>query len=372
MHKRTVWHVVGARPNFMKVAPVRAAVAARTDLAQVLVHTGQHADPQMSDVFFRDLDLPPPDLFLGVTGGTHASLTGRIMEALEPLLARHRPDLVLVAGDVNSTLAAALVAAKNDPPIPVAHLEAGLRSFDRAMPEEVNRVLVDRLSDLCLTPSPDGDANLRAEGVPAERIVRVGNVMIDSLERALPVSRRLAPELLGRLGLEPGGYALATLHRPANVDDPVVLAPLLSLLADLSGRLPVVFPVHPRTRRRIEESPVIGRLRSSPRLLLCDPQGYFEFQALMADARLVLTDSGGVQEETTALGVPCLTLRDNTERPVTVTEGTNTLVGRDPVRIAAEVDRVLSGHTKAGRRPALWDGRAAERVADALQAFLGA
>jgi UDP-N-acetylglucosamine 2-epimerase (non-hydrolysing) len=347
-------------------------VAARTDLAQLLVHTGQHSDPQMSDVFFRDLDMPPPDLFLGVTGGTHAGLTCRVMEALEPLLAKHRPDLVLVAGDVNSTLAAALVAAKNDPPIPVAHLEAGLRSFDRTMPEEVNRVVVDRLSDLCLTPSPDADENLRAEGVPAERIVRVGNVMIDSLERALPVSRRLAPELLGRLGLEPGAYALATLHRPANVDDPTVFGPLMALLADVSERLPVVFPVHPRTRRRIDESPVFGRVRASPRLVLCDPQGYFEFQALMAHAKVVLTDSGGVQEETTALGVPCLTLRDNTERPVTVTEGTNILVGRDPERIMAAVGKVLCGETKAGRRPALWDGRAAERVADALQAFLGA
>jgi UDP-N-acetylglucosamine 2-epimerase (non-hydrolysing) len=368
MQQRTVWHVVGARPNFMKVAPVRAAVAARTNLSQFLVHTGQHADPQMSDVFFRDLELPPPDLFLGVTGGTHASLTGRVMQALEPLLAEHRPDLVLVAGDVNSTLAAALVAAKNDPPIPVAHLEAGLRSFDRTMPEEVNRVVVDRLSDLCLTPSADADDNLRAEGVPPERIVRVGNVMIDSLERALPVSRRITPALLGRLGLEPTRYALATLHRPANVDDPAVLDPLLSLLADLSERLPVVFPVHPRTRVRIDASPVAAR--ASSRLVLCDPLGYFEFQALMAHARLVLTDSGGVQEETTALGVECLTLRDNTERPVTVTEGTNTLVGRDPARIALEVDRVLSGQTKAGRRPALWDGRAAERVADALGAFL--
>jgi UDP-N-acetylglucosamine 2-epimerase (non-hydrolysing) len=294
------------------------------------------------------------------------------MEALEPLLARHRPDLLLVAGDVNSTLAAALVAAKNDPPIPVAHLEAGLRSFDRTMPEEVNRVVVDRLSDLCLTPSADADENLRAEGVAPERIVRVGNVMIDSLERALPVSRRLAPDLLGRLGLEVGTYALVTLHRPANVDDPATLAVLLSLLADLSERLPVVFPVHPRTRRRIDESAAIGRVRASSRLVLCDPHGYFEFQALMAHAKLVLTDSGGVQEETTALGVPCLTLRDNTERPVTVTEGTNTLVGRDPVRIAAEVEQVLSGRTKAGRRPALWDGHAAERVADALQALLGA
>jgi UDP-N-acetylglucosamine 2-epimerase (non-hydrolysing) len=239
------------------------------------------------------------------------------------------------------------------------------------MPEEVNRVVVDRLSDLCLTPSADADENLRAEGVPAERIVRVGNVMIDSLERALPASRRIAPELLGRLGVEPGGYALATLHRPANVDDPLVLGPLLSMLITVSGRLPVVFPVHPRTRARIDASPLSGRVRASSRLVLCDPLGYFEFQALMLHARLVLTDSGGVQEETTALGVPCLTLRDNTERPVTVTEGTNTLVGRDPVRIAAGVDRILAGQTKAGRRPALWDGHAADRVADALQAFLG-
>ncbi len=365
-------HVVGARPNFMKIAPVMQALSKRPGVEQLLVHTGQHYDPQMSDVFFRDLGLPKPDVYLGVGSGSHAEMTGKVMGLLEPVFAEKRPDMVVVAGDVNSTLAATLVATKNGPPIPVAHVEAGLRSFDMTMPEEVNRIVVDRLSALCLTPSADGDENLLKEGVSSDRIVRVGNVMIDSLQRALPVSERLAPELLQRFGTERHGYALVTLHRPANVDDPAVLTRLIGALEQVSRELTVLFPVHPRTRKRLSEGAIGALLGKTPRIVLLEPQGYFEFQALMTNARLVLTDSGGIQEETTAVGVPCLTLRENTERPVTVTEGTNVLVGRDPERIWPEVKRILAGDSKAGRVPELWDGRAAERVADAIVRFLAA
>jgi UDP-N-acetylglucosamine 2-epimerase (non-hydrolysing) len=362
-------HVVGARPNFMKIAPVMRALESRKGVEQLLVHTGQHYDPQMSDVFFRDLDLPKPDIYLGVGSGTHAQMTGKVMELLEPVFKDRKPDMVLVAGDVNSTLAAAIVAAKNDGPIPVAHVEAGLRSFDMTMPEEVNRILTDRISALCLTPSADGDVNLVREGVAPERIVRVGNVMIDSLRRALPVSQSMAPEVLARLGVESERYALVTLHRPANVDDPAVLSRLLDALVKVAGEVPVLFPIHPRTRKRLSEGTLGERMKATPRILLSDPLGYFEFQAVTSNAKFVLTDSGGIQEETTAMGVPCLTLRENTERPVTITEGTNTLVGRDPERIWPEVQKILNGETKAGRIPALWDGHAAVRVADAIEAF---
>jgi UDP-N-acetylglucosamine 2-epimerase (non-hydrolysing) len=365
-------HVVGARPNFMKIAPVMEALARRPGVEQLLVHTGQHYDAQMSDVFFRDLGLPRPDVYLGVGSGSHAEMTGKVMTLLEPVFAERRPDMVVVAGDVNSTLAAAIVAAKNSPPIAVAHVEAGLRSFDMTMPEEVNRILVDRLSALCLTPSPDGDENLRREGVPEDRIVRVGNVMIDSLRKALPVSERMAPEVLARAGVEKGRYALVTLHRPANVDDPAVLARLVDALVRVSSELTVLFPVHPRTKKRLSEGEVGRRMAAAPGILLCEPQAYFEFQALVMNARLVLTDSGGIQEETTAMGVPCLTLRENTERPVTVTEGTNVLVGRDPERIWPEVQRILAGQSKAGRVPQLWDGQAAVRVADAIERWYAA
>ena len=365
-------HVVGARPNFMKIAPVMRALEGRPGVEQLLVHTGQHYDPQMSDVFFRDLDLPKPDVYLGVGSGTHASMTGKVMELLEPVFADKKPDMVVVAGDVNSTIAAAIVAAKNNPPIPVAHVEAGLRSFDMTMPEEVNRILTDRISALCLTPSPDGDVNLRKEGVPEERIVCVGNVMIDSLRRAMPVSEKMAPEVLGRIGVEKGSYALVTLHRPANVDDPAVLSRLVDSLVRVSKELKVVFPIHPRARKRLSEGVLGERMKANPAIIITDPQGYFEFQALTSNAKLVLTDSGGIQEETTAMGVPCLTLRENTERPVTISEGTNILVGRDPERIWPEVEKILAGKSKAGRIPALWDGKAAERVADAIVRYFAA
>jgi UDP-N-acetylglucosamine 2-epimerase (non-hydrolysing) len=358
-----VLHVVGARPNFMKVAPVLAALRKIAGVEQVLVHTGQHYDARMSEVFFQDLGMPDPDVHLGVGSGSHAQQTARVMAAVEPVLSQHRPDVVVVAGDVNSTLAAALVASKLL--LPVAHVEAGLRSRDFTMPEEVNRVLTDRLSTLLFTPSRDGDHNLMIEGIDPARIHFVGNAMIDSLRAALPrAEERRACEALG---LPRRGYALATLHRPANVDDPAVLARLLAALGEVASWLPVVLPVHPRTRARIEAAPALqARVRGAPQLRLIEPQGYLDFLSLTAHARLVLTDSGGLQEETTALSVPCLTLRENTERPVTVTEGTNVLVGRDPGLIVAAAAAILEGRGKQGQLPELWDGRAAERIADVL------
>ncbi len=360
-----VLHVVGARPNFMKVAPLLEALR-RRGMAQRLVHTGQHFDEKMSGVFFSELGLPRPDEDLGVGSGSHGEQTGRVMIAFERCLLDRapRPDLVVVPGDVNSTLAAGLVAAKLG--IPVAHLEAGLRSFDRAMPEELNRVAVDHLSDLLLTPSPDADENLAREGIPASRIARVGNLMIDTLRVHLAAARaRRVPEALG---LAPGGYAVVTLHRPSNVDEPAVLGRLLGALAEVAAALPVVFPVHPRTRARIAAA---GLEREAAALRLVEPLGYLEFLSLTSAARLVLTDSGGLQEESTALGIPCLTLRENTERPITVTEGTNEVVGTDPERILRAARRALDAAPPQGRVPALWDGRAGERAADAVCAFLG-
>jgi len=360
-------HVVGARPNFMKIAPILAEFKRRGGAEQRLVHTGQHYDAAMSDVFFRDLGIPAPDVFLGVGSGTHAQQTAKLMTALETTLTDWRPDLLVVAGDVNSTLAAALVASKLTPAVPVAHVESGLRSRDWTMPEEVNRVLVDRLSALCLTPSRDADANLAAEGIEPARIRFVGNVMIDSLRATEGAIREAAPGVLARLGVEKGRFAVATLHRPANVDDPAMLLTIVRALLRVGRELPVVFPVHPRTLARLKEGPAAAEIVSRGGVIPVEPAPYVEFQAMLANAKLVLTDSGGIQEETTALGVPCLTLRDNTERPVTVDEGTNVLVGRDPARIWPAVDAILSGRTKAGRVPEGWDGRAAARVADVVE-----
>jgi UDP-N-acetylglucosamine 2-epimerase (non-hydrolysing) len=359
MRPLTILSVVGARPNFMKLAPLARELARRREIRHVIVHTGQHYDPEMSDVFIQGLDIPCPDFNLSVASASHAQQTAAIMQRFEPICLRVRPDVVLVYGDVNSTLAAGLVAAKLG--IRVAHVEAGLRSRDWSMPEEINRVLTDRLSDLLFTPSRDAGDNLRAEGVPAERIHFVGNIMIDSLLALLPEARR-------RKGRRPAGapdgqYAVVTLHRPSNVDDPVVLCELLDALSDLSEDRHVIFPVHPRTRGCLRELRWAAR---SERFLLVDPVPYLEMLSLVMGSDLVITDSGGLQEETSFLGIPCLTVRPNTERPITCSQGTNRLVAarRDAIgQAAAEL---------WGRRRVppptieLWDGRAAERIVAVL------
>lgn len=354
-------HVVGARPNFMKLAPVWLAARQRAGVEQVVVHTGQHYDHNMSGRFFQDLQIPTPDENLGVGSGSHASQTANIMLGFEPVLLRHRPDWVVVYGDVNSTLACGLVAAKLG--VRVAHVEAGLRSRDPGMPEEINRILTDQLADLLLTPSRDAGSNLLAEGIPAERIVFVGNVMVDTLLRLRPKARDL--DTPGRLGLPQGGYAFVTLHRPSNVDQPEVLRGLLDGLCDVADSIPVVFAIHPRTRSRIEE---FGLGDQARRLQLLDPLGYLETISLVERAQMVITDSGGLQEETTVLGIPCLTVRENTERPVTITEGTNRLVTRDRRGIREGATAVMNGPGTKGRIPELWDGRTGERVLDALSA----
>lgn len=362
-----VLNVVGARPNFMKVAPIVEAMRRRAgEFAPMVVHTGQHYDAQMSDAFFRDLGLPEPDVYLGVGSGSHAAQTAAVMQSFEPVVLRERPDWVLVVGDVNSTLACALVCAKLL--VKVAHVEAGLRSRDRTMPEEINRLLTDQVADLLLTPSADADRNLRAEGIPEERIRLVGNVMIDSLFKQL--GRAEQSTVREDLGLAGRDYAALTLHRPSNVDDPTTLGRILDALGQISRRLPVVFPVHPRTRKALSEPGLASRLRDAPDLRLIEPLGYLDFLRLYSGARLVLTDSGGIQEETTALGVPCLTLRENTERPVTVELGTNAVVGTDPERILsaarAALDAPRDGRPRPARVPPLWDGRTADRILDAL------
>jgi UDP-N-acetylglucosamine 2-epimerase (non-hydrolysing) len=357
--------VAGARPNFMKVAPIlRALDAAPGGLKARLLHTGQHYDEGMSGVFFRDLGIREPDVHLEVGSGTHGQQTARILAAYEEhlLAVTPRPRAVVVVGDVNSTMACTLAAVKLG--IPVAHVEAGLRSFDRSMPEEINRLVTDTLADLLLVSEPAGEENLHREGIADERIRYVGNVMIDTLVRELPAAR--ASGALQRLGLEPSGFAYVTLHRPSNVDDPARLARLVEVLRSLAARLPVVFPTHPRTRQRLQTAGLEQALAMAPGLLLLDPIGYRESLALMTAARLVLTDSGGMQEETSYLGVPCLTLRPNTERPVTVSLGTNIVVGDEIERVSALVDEILGGRSKRGRPIPGWDGHAAERVVAAL------
>jgi len=338
----------------MKVKPVMDALEAR-GAEVVLVHTGQHYDQAMNDVFFDELGIRPPDHMLNVGSGSQAIQTARVMTAFEPLVAEIAPDVVVVVGDVNSTVACAMVAAKQG--ALVAHVEAGLRSRDWGMPEEINRVVTDRLSDYLLAPSEDAADNLRAEGYRDDQIEVVGNVMVDTLMANLSRARR--SNILQALGLNPGKYGVVTLHRPANVDDPCSLLALMNALNTVAERCPLVFPVHPRTRAAMASIPV------HPNIIVLPPSGYLEFLALQADARLVLTDSGGVQEETTMLGVPCLTLRDNTERPITVSEGTNRVIGRDPRRILEAAMSVLEDGC-VPRRPALWDGRAGERVAETL------
>ena len=357
-----ILNVVGARPNFMKVAPILKVLDRQGGrFSHRLVHTGQHYDERMSAAFFQDLGMPPPDIDLGIGSGTHAEQTARVMLAFEPVLNSYRPDWVLVVGDVNSTLACALVAAKLH--IRVAHVEAGLRSFDRRMPEEINRILTDQLADLLLTPSPDADENLRREGIPDEKVVRVGNVMIDSLFDQL--ERAKESTILPRLGLAERSFGVLTLHRPANVDEPATLERVFSALAEIARDLPIVFPAHPRTQARIGESGLV----LPAGVTMIEPLGYRDFLQLWRHARMVLTDSGGLQEETTALGIPCLTLRENTERPITIEQGTNRLVGTDPRRILEASREVLrAGPEVAPPLPDLWDGRAAERIVEALAA----
>ncbi len=357
--KIRVLALVGARPNFMKIAPLLRELRARERFETTLVHTGQHYDASMSADFFRDLGIPEPDVNLAVGSGSHGAQTAQVLVGVEALLIEQHPDALLLVGDVNSTVAASLAAAKLG--VPIAHVEAGLRSGDRSMPEEINRLVTDSLSTWCFTTEPAGDSNLRREGVAEEKIHQVGNVMIDTLR----ANQARADELdtLERLGLEAGGYALLTLHRPSNVDDPAKLSALFDVLEEIHRELPVVFPVHPRTKTAIRD--LLGGVE--PGLRLLEPQGYLDFLRLMSQARFVLTDSGGIQEETTVLGVPCLTMRENTERPITIDEGTNILVGSsaDAVRNAAR--RILDGETKTGRVPALWDGRASARIADVLE-----
>jgi UDP-N-acetylglucosamine 2-epimerase (non-hydrolysing) len=351
-----VLHIVGARPNFMKAAPVIAALG-RGCFPQVIVYTGQHYHKNMSDVFFVQLGIPAPDYNLSVGSGSHAVQTAQIMTRVEEVVLKERPDLVLVYGDVNSTVAAALVCSKLG--IKVGHVEAGLRSFDRTMPEEINRLVTDQISDLLFTPSEDGNRNLEREGVAKEKIFLVGNAMIDTLLRLLPLAK--APEIPGLNGQ----YALVTLHRPSNVDEPEMLTQIVEALAKIAKEIPVVFPVHPRTRQRLS---TINHQPSTKPLCLLEPIGYLEFLALQKKAMVVVTDSGGIQEETTYLGVPCLTVRENTERPVTVELGTNVLVGRDMQLLRTAVRNILDGHGKRGQVPPLWDGHAGERIADIILA----
>ncbi|WP_338769398.1 UDP-N-acetylglucosamine 2-epimerase (non-hydrolyzing) [Massilia sp. METH4] len=361
--------VVGARPNFMKMAPIMAAFGALPAVEAKLVHTGQHYDVAMNHQYFQALGIPDPDINLEVGSGSHAQQTAEVMRRFEPALDDVAPSAVLVVGDVNSTIACALVAAKKG--VPVIHVEAGLRSHDRAMPEEINRVLTDQLSDLLFTTEESGRANLLKEGIADERIHFVGNVMIDTLRlnlpRAVPAARIAADA--GRTGFADNGYAVLTLHRPSNVDDAAILKGLLETAGAISERVPVIFPVHPRTRATIERFG-LAHLLDRPTLLLLPPMGYLEMLGLMKDAKVVLTDSGGIQEETTALGTPCITLRHNTERPITVDEGTNTIAGNAPDAILAAFDSILAGGGKAGRVPHFWDGRAAERIADIVVRWL--
>jgi UDP-N-acetylglucosamine 2-epimerase (non-hydrolysing) len=360
-----VLSVVGARPNFMKVAPIVAQLQQDSGrFTSLLVHTGQHYDEKLSKVFFEDLGMPLPDVNLNVGSGSHAQQTAAVMAAFEPVLVESRADLVLVVGDVNSTLACALVAAKLG--VFVAHVEAGLRSFDRTMPEEVNRVLTDQISDLLFTTEESAAENLRVEGIAPDRIHFVGNVMIDTLlahrERARTLHTSETLQLSSR------AYAVLTLHRPSNVDDPEKFESLMRALSRIAEDLPLVFPVHPRTRARLAASSTAAQLTGRGRLRLLDPLSYLEFIALMDASRVVLTDSGGIQEETTILGVPCLTLRENTERPVTVTHGSNQVVGTDPDRISAAWEEIKAGELPA-RTPPLWDGRSASRIVSVLGAF---
>ena len=360
--------VVGARPNFMKMAPLLRALEQRPNIRTTLIHTGQHYDAALSDVFFEELGMRRPDVSLDVGSGKQGAQTARILERMEATLEEGPAggggyDRVVVVGDVNSTLAAALAATKLQ--IPVAHVEAGLRSFDRAMPEEINRILTDAISDLLLVSDPAGIENLQREGRPAAQIRLVGNVMIDTLRHLLPAAQ--GRDALSRLSVRPGEYGFVTLHRPSNVDDAQTLSRLLTVLNECAQQLPLIFPVHPRTRSKLDAFGLMPKPGQASGLRLVEPLGYLDCLALTSQAKVIVTDSGGLQEESTALGVPCLTMRENTERPITVSEGTSTLIGNDADKLHRHLRQVLDGEYPAGRCPELWDGRAAERIAEALE-----
>jgi UDP-N-acetylglucosamine 2-epimerase (non-hydrolysing) len=365
-----ILNIVGARPNLPKIAPLMREMGRHPQIAPVLVHTGQHYDEKLSDIFFRQMGIPAPQVNLGVGSGSHAAQTAEILKRIEPVLLEQKPHLVLVVGDVNSTIAVSLAAVKLG--IPVAHVEAGLRSFDRAMPEEINRILTDALADYLFITEEDAAEHLLKEGRPQGAIFFVGNVMIDSLRHFLPAAQQspIGSELSLKNGAHGGDawkrFAVLTLHRPSNVDSTEKLTELLGAIDAVAREIPVIFPVHPRTQQRLTEAGI----RHHPNLRVIPPVGYLDFLCLLSKAALVLTDSGGIQEETTALGVPCLTLRENTERPITISQGTNLLVGTDPAKIVAAAREVLSGKSKAGRIPPLWDGHAAERIVEILLRLL--
>jgi UDP-N-acetylglucosamine 2-epimerase (non-hydrolysing) len=359
--------VVGARPNFMKIAPLLRAIGKHNasskgnPIEPILVHTGQHYDYEMSKIFFEDLKLPEPDIYLSVGSGTHAEQTGKIMIEFEKVLFQEKPDLVIVVGDANSTLAAALAAAKLH--ISVAHVEAGLRSYDRTMPEEINRLLTDQVSDYLFTPSRDADENLKREGISQEKIFFVGNVMVDSL--LFNKARAEQSQILSELKLAKKGYALLTLHRPTNVDEKDSLLGIIKALREIARRLPIVFPVHPRASKNIAKFG-FSQVFEDRQIFLIEPLGYLDFLRLEMNAKFVLTDSGGIQEETTVLDIPCLTLRNTTERPITITQGTNTLVGNNADKIIGEAFKILDGKAKKGNCPELWDGKTAERIVETI------
>jgi UDP-N-acetylglucosamine 2-epimerase (non-hydrolysing) len=365
MTAKTIHLIAAARPNFMKVAPLYHALTKAGGLHPVLVHTGQHYDLNMSDVFFQDLKLPEPDIHLGVGSGTHAQQTGQVMIAYEKILMEQQPDLVVVVGDVNSTMAVTIAASKLG--IKVAHLEAGLRSFDRSMPEEINRIVTDSLADLLWTPSPDGDANLLREGVAGEKIVRVGNIMIDSLEMLRGVIQ--SQKTTDAFGVKKKEFGLVTLHRPANVDDSDTLARICTILKKTAHKIPLIFPIHPRTKKNLRTFGLLEGLEHTPGMQITDPLGYIQFMNLVFNCQLVVTDSGGIQEETTYLSIPCLTLRPNTERPITVEQGTNRLCSVDTLE--THLQAVMKGKAAMPiAPPELWDGRTAFRVVDSIRSFV--
>ena len=362
MKKLKIVNVVGARPNFMKIAPIIAEMKKHEGVEPYLLHTGQHYDHVMSDLFFNNLGLPEPDVYMGIGSGGHGEQTGKVMIGFEKYLRELMPDVVLGGGDVNSTSACGLVAVKMG--VKLVHVEAGLRSFDRGMPEEINRILTDQISDLLFTTEEDALENLKREGIDESKVHFTGNVMIDSLNSHLEKAKK--SDVLERMEMSPGDYALVTLHRPANVDDKEVFTGLLNALCEISEKMPVLFPVHPRSRKQMNSFGLQDKIDAFPNLKIIEPLGYLDFMQCTANAKVVVTDSGGIQEETTVLGIPCITARDNTERPITCSLGTNVIVGRDPQKILAEVQKVLDGTAKKGQIPPLWDGKASERIVKIL------